>query len=176
MTRLAEDWGIYLLSPILQGPCISDSVLQLAEADVLGTKPHVLCQQEMVLANQGVHWQLCVVIFHFLCPVEQLRYLKGGMYLLGKFSVFCMARDLCQLLPPRCHLNIPSMLLSNQRHVRGRALDLQEVVVVRVVMVSAVVGGHLPHQHLLGWALPHPGVAGDVAQVAGGTQGPHLPL
>ena len=61
--------------------------------------------------------------------------------------------------------------------MQGRALDLQEAAVVVAMMVSVVVeGGCLPHQHLLEWDLPPPGVAGDGASVVASTQGPHLPL
>ena len=80
-----------------------------------------------------------------------------------------MAWDLCQLPPPRQSLNILSMPhypISGMQG--GRALDLQEVAVVVVMMALVVVaeGGCLPHQHLREWALPHLGITGDGAQVA----------
>ena len=40
-TRLAGDWGMHLLSLMLQSPCVGDSMMQLGKTDVLGAEPYV---------------------------------------------------------------------------------------------------------------------------------------
>ena len=109
--RLARDWGMHLLSPILQRPSIGDGMLQLSKMDVLGANPHIPQWQKVVLTNEGICQQLHMVVIHLLCPVACLRHLKGGVHLLGKFFMVCMAGDLYELLPPRRCLYIPSVPL-----------------------------------------------------------------
>ena len=59
-----------------------------------------------MFANRGVCWRWHAVILHLLCLVACCRYLKGGMYLLGKLLIICVAWDLCQLFPPGWSLGV----------------------------------------------------------------------
>ena len=158
---------------MLQSPCIGNGMLQLDETDVLGAKPYIPWQQKVVLSDGGMCQQLLMVVIHLLCPVACLRHLKGGVHLLGKFLVVCMAVDLCELLPRRQHLCTPSAPSMQSEVHRRRALDLRMAMVVGVMLTLAGVGGHLLHQCLLGRAPPHPGVAAGGVQVARHTQDLH---
>ena len=43
--------GMHLLGPVLQSPGVSDSMMQLAKSDILGAKPYILWQQEVMLGD-----------------------------------------------------------------------------------------------------------------------------
>ena len=86
-------------------------------------------------------WWSLVVILHAILLTYPLGKLKGGLYLPGKFSAVCMARDFCELFPPRQHLYIPCTPLYPIQGAWGRAPDLHAVTVVGDVNVGE--GGRL---------------------------------
>ena len=83
-----ETWEVHLLSPILQDPHICNDVLYLGETDVLGSRPHIIGWQKMVLSNEGVCWFVHMIVVNSLCPScqfwpPQRRHAPSGKILCG---------------------------------------------------------------------------------------------
>ena len=97
MIRLAGDWGLSLLSPMFQGPCIGNGMMSLAEMNVLAAKPQVLQWHKAVVSNGGMCQQVHIVVVNPLHPVACLGHLKGGMHLPGKLLAVFVTRDHCEL-------------------------------------------------------------------------------
>ena len=77
----------------------------------------------LVAGNGACQSRGVLVVLHSSSPLSHsvacLKYLKGGAHLLGKFLVVHIIRDLCQLLPTRQYLNIPSVPLYPIRGLKG---------------------------------------------------------
>ena len=114
--------GYAPFGPLLQNPSIGNGMKQLGEMDVLHAKPCIPQQQKAVLASWGVCQWLHMVVMHFLHLVAYLWHLKGCGHLLGKLFVICVAGDLCELLPPKHCMYIPSGPLYPIWDVQGGGL------------------------------------------------------
>ena len=128
--RLAGDWGLHLLSPMLQSPCIGDGMMQLGKTDVLGTEPCIPQQQKAVLANGGVcASSYRLYLFTFFAKLHALgtsrRHTPSGQSLGGQCGWGSLWAS------PSKTSSVHTWCTTIQSEAcRGRAPDLQMVAVV----------------------------------------------
>ena len=135
---------------------------------ILGAKPCISQQEEMVLSNQRLHQQVGMGVVYPLHLVTCLGHLKGSTHLPGKPFVVWVARNLFW---------VPSTKVASAhgRHATLSTLSgTGESVPDLSVLTSVGVAVHLLSWHLQGRALPHPGVPGYGVPVAGDTPDLHL--